>query len=208
MDRKLYLQGKWHADISTFVIEFELLSSPITRILWICSVMLLVLLKYTLTVALDDPVIYSIIRSTSGLNIIFRGAIGWLNLKTSSTVKKKIEHSFVRLSNTKIKFNTSSIKLDIIKDQGVRSLTFRELTKINSRNLAPVITFMVRISSWNFARVPKAWLLGTRIKFQLGILMRTAISAIHTFRDDILESSRNFSKTAPRDSDWSFLRCC
>ena len=43
--------------------------------------------------------------------------------------------------------------------QGVVSLTFRELSKIISRKYTiPKMTFMVRISSWNFVRVPKAWL--------------------------------------------------
>ena len=43
--------------------------------------------------------------------------------------------------------------------QGVVSLTFRELSKIISRKYTtPEITFTVRISSWNFVRVPKAWL--------------------------------------------------
>ena len=42
---------------------------------------------------------------------------------------------------------------------GVVSLTFRELSKIISRKYTlPVITFLVRISSWNFVHVPKAWL--------------------------------------------------
>ena len=42
--------------------------------------------------------------------------------------------------------------------QGVVSLTFRELSKIISRKYTmPEIKFMLRISSWNFLRVPKAW---------------------------------------------------
>ena len=44
----------------------------------------------------------------------------------------------------------------------------------------PEITFVVRISSWNFGRVPKAW---------LEILIRSTISAIHKFLENILESS-------------------
>ena len=41
---------------------------------------------------------------------------------------------------------------------GVVSLTFRELSKIISRKYTtPKITFTVRISSWKFVRVPKAW---------------------------------------------------
>ena len=41
--------------------------------------------------------------------------------------------------------------------QGVVSLTLRELSKIISRKYTmPEITYMVRISSWNFVREPKA----------------------------------------------------
>ena len=39
--------------------------------------------------------------------------------------------------------------------------------------------------------------LGTRTKFQLEILIRTTISAIHKFQENILESSRNVSETIP-----------
>ena len=40
--------------------------------------------------------------------------------------------------------------------------------------------------------------LGTRTKFQLEILVRSMISAIHKIRENILESSRNVSETTPR----------
>ena len=40
--------------------------------------------------------------------------------------------------------------------------------------------------------------LGTRAKFQLEILIRSTIPAIHKFRENILESSRNVSETTPR----------
>ena len=44
-------------------------------------------------------------------------------------------------------------------DQKVVSLTFCELSKIISQKYTmPEITFLVRISSWNFVHVPKAWL--------------------------------------------------
>ena len=39
--------------------------------------------------------------------------------------------------------------------------------------------------------------LGTRKKFQLEILIRSTISAIHKFQENILESSRNVSETPP-----------
>ena len=42
---------------------------------------------------------------------------------------------------------------------GVVSLTFRDLSKIILQKYTiPEITFMMRISSWNFVCVPKAWL--------------------------------------------------
>ena len=43
--------------------------------------------------------------------------------------------------------------------------------------------------------------LGTRTKFQLEILIRTTISAIHKFQDNILESSRNVSETNARNQE-------
>ena len=82
---------------------------------------------------------------------------------------------------------------------GVVSLTFRELSKIILQNYTmSEITFMVRISSWNSVCVPKTLALGTRTKFRLEILIRSTISAIHKFRENILESSRNVSETTPR----------
>ena len=51
---------------------------------------------------------------------------------------------------------------------GVVSRTFRELSKIISRKYTmTVITFMVRISSWNFVRVPKVWLWACEQSFSL-----------------------------------------
>ena len=45
------------------------------------------------------------------------------------------------------------------RSQGVVSLTFREISKMISRKYTITEnTFMMRISSWNFVRVPKAWL--------------------------------------------------
>ena len=53
----------------------------------------------------------------------------------------------------------------------------------------PEITFMVRISSWNFVRVPR---------FRLEILIRGTVSAIQNkFRENILKSPRNVSETPP-----------
>ena len=51
---------------------------------------------------------------------------------------------------------------------GVVSLTFHELSKIISRKYTILeITFMVRISSWNFVRVLKAWLWAQLQSFSL-----------------------------------------
>ena len=62
---------------------------------------------------------------------------------------------------------------------------------------------MVRISSWNLVRVPKACMaLGTHTKLQLEILIRSMISAIHKFWENILESSQNVTETPP----WNFTR--
>ena len=73
--------------------------------------------------------------------------------------------------------------------QGVASLTFRELFKINSQKYTmPDITFALRIPSMD---------LGTRTKRQLEMRIWSTISAIHTCRENILESSRDVSETTP-----------
>ena len=83
--------------------------------------------------------------------------------------------------------------------QGVVSLRFRELSQDILSNLCITeIVLLMRISSWNFVREPKAMLLGTRTKFQLKILPINVISGIVYFREIILESSRNLSETTLR----------
>ena len=47
----------------------------------------------------------------------------------------------------------------------------------------------------------KLCVLGTRTKFQIEILIRCAIPAIHKFRENILESSRNVSETTPNNGE-------
>ena len=80
--------------------------------------------------------------------------------------------------------------------QGFVSLTFRKFSKINLRKYTmPETTFMVRISSSNFACVPKA--MGTRTKFQSEILIQSTDFTIHKFRENISESSQNVSETPP-----------
>ena len=57
------------------------------------------------------------------------------------------------------RFQWSAYKLVWNESLRVVSQTFCELSKIILQKYAtPEITFMVRISSWNFVRVPKAWL--------------------------------------------------
>ena len=82
------------------------------------------------------------------------------------------------------------------RSQGAVSLTFRDLFKIISRKYA--ITFILIISSWNFVRVPKAWLWTHVQSFSLKSPWKSTIFAIHKFGDNILESSRNISETSPR----------
>ena len=72
---------------------------------------------------------------------------------------------------------------------GVVSLTFRELSKISRKHKMQSITFMLSISSWNIERVPQSMALGTRSKFQLEVLIRSAILVIYKFRETIFEST-------------------
>ena len=79
--------------------------------------------------------------------------------------------------------------------QGAVSLTFCKLSKIISLEYTmPEITFIVRISSWNFALAPKAWALGTHTKFQLEIIISSVSFAIHKFWENILENSKTLVK--------------
>ena len=57
----------------------------------------------------------------------------------------------------------------------------------------------MRISSWNFVRVPKA--LGTHTKFQLKILTNVIFGIVY-FREIILESLRNLSET----THWTLIQ--
>ena len=57
----------------------------------------------------------------------------------------------------------------------------------------PEITFMVKICTCAQSKA-----LGTRTRFQLEILITSIIYAIHKFREEFLESSRNVSETTPR----------
>ena len=85
-----------------------------------------------------------------------------------------------------------------------------EVIKTFSRNLCiTAIVFLVRISSWNCVRVPKAMLWAdvhsfrlkfsqeVRFKFQLEIPIINVISGIVYFREIILKSSRNVCEITP-----------
>ena len=48
----------------------------------------------------------------------------------------------------------------------------------------------------------QSYALGTRTKFQLEILIRSTVPAIHKFWENILESSRNVNQTIPGHRGW------
>ena len=76
----------------------------------------------------------------------------------------------------------------------MRQLSYKNLTKIyNTIN---------RIYSNNFKL--KRFTCSQSMVFQLGIPRRSTISAIHKFRENILESSRNISESPPSFS-WDIL---
>ena len=81
--------------------------------------------------------------------------------------------------------------------QGVVSLTLRELSKIISQNYTmPEITIW-----WVFQTETLYVALGTRTKFQLKILIRNTIFAIHKFPENILQLII-ISKENPRSKLW------
>ena len=80
------------------------------------------------------------------------------------------------------------------QNQGTVSLVFRDLSKILSpKSCIAEFVFLMRISSWNFACVPKA----IHTKFQLVFLTINVISGIVYFHEIILVSLRNISETTP-----------
>ena len=85
-----------------------------------------------------------------------------------------------------------------LKDRVVVSLTFRALRN----NLAKMYNarnhFYAENFNLKFCTCAQSIALDTRTKFQIEILIRNTISAIHKFRENILESSRNVSETTPR----------
>ena len=83
------------------------------------------------------------------------------------------------------------------------SLTFRKLSKevISRKYTMPEITFMVRISSWNCMCVRTMGLV-TSTKFQLEILMRSMIYAIHKFQENIWRACKTFVKQPRATTGW------
>ena len=79
---------------------------------------------------------------------------------------------------------------------------FTNASRALQRNLAKIYNARNHNYSENFklkiCTCAQSKALGTHTKFQLEILIRSAISAIHKFRENMLESSRNVSETTPR----------
>ena len=79
---------------------------------------------------------------------------------------------------------------------------FTNVPRALQNNLAKIHNTRNHIYDQNFklklCTCAQSMALGTRTKFQLEILITSTISAIHKFRENILESSRNVSETTPR----------
>ena len=79
---------------------------------------------------------------------------------------------------------------------------FTNVSRALQNNLAKIHNTRYHIYDQNFklklCTCAQSMALGTHTKFQLEILITSTISAIHKFRENILESSRNGSETTPR----------
>ena len=84
----------------------------------------------------------------------------------------------------------------------IQGVCFTNVSRAPQNNLAKIYKARNDIYSENFrlklCTCAQSMALGTRTKFQLEILIRSTISAIHKFQENILESSRNVSETTPR----------
>ena len=82
---------------------------------------------------------------------------------------------------------------------------FSNVSRALQNNLAKIYNASNHIYGENFKLKPcacaQSMALGTRTKFQLEMLIGSAISATHKFRENILESSQNVSETTP----WWFI---
>ena len=78
---------------------------------------------------------------------------------------------------------------------------FTNVVQALENNLVKIRNARNHIYDENFklklCRCAQSMDLGTCTKFQLGILIRSTISATHTFHENILESSRNVNATNP-----------
>ena len=79
---------------------------------------------------------------------------------------------------------------------------FTNVSRILQSNLTKIfnarIYFCGEIFKLKLCTRDQSMALGIRIKFQLEIIVRSTISAIHKFRENIFESSRNVSEATPR----------
>ena len=79
---------------------------------------------------------------------------------------------------------------------------FTNISQALQNKLAKICNARKHIYGENFTlklcTCAQSMALGTSTKFQLEILMRSIISTIHKFRDNILESSRSVTETTPR----------
>ena len=78
---------------------------------------------------------------------------------------------------------------------------FTKVSRALQNNLAKIHNARNHIYGENFklklCTCAQSIALGSRTKFQLEILIKSTISVIHKFRENILESSRNLSETTP-----------
>ena len=79
---------------------------------------------------------------------------------------------------------------------------FTNVSRTLQNNLAKIYNVRNHIDGENFkvklCTCAQSMALCTRTKFQLEMLIRSVISATHTFRENILESSQNVSETTPQ----------
>ena len=93
-----------------------------------------------------------------------------------------------------------------LKGQGVVSLTFRELSEIISQKYTiPENTFILRISSWNFVRVPKAWLWAHLKIWAWNSHQKYDFCNTHKSRENILENLQSVNETPPKS--WKAFPC-
>ena len=86
---------------------------------------------------------------------------------------------------------------------------FTKVSRALQNNLAKIHNARNHISDDNFklklCTCAQSYALGSRTKFQLEILIKSTISVIREFRENILESWRNLSETTPRSPVWQVL---